>query len=45
MKLGLIGCGFMGEALLGATIKRDVVKPADVIVAEINEDRRAAIKR
>lgn len=45
MKLGLIGCGFMGETLLGATIKREVVKPADVTVAEINEDRRAAIKR
>jgi len=45
VKLGLIGCGFMGETLLGATIKRDVVKPADVTVAEINEDRRAAIKR
>jgi len=45
VKLGLIGCGFMGEALLGATIKHDVVKPADVTVAEINEDRRATIKR
>lgn len=45
MKLGLIGCGFMGEALLGATIKHDVVKPADVTVAEINEGRRATIKR
>jgi pyrroline-5-carboxylate reductase len=45
VKLGLIGCGFMGEALLAATVKHDVVKPADVMVAEINEDRRTAIKR
>ncbi len=39
MKLGLIGCGFMGEALLSATIKKGIVTPADVRVAEINDDR------
>ena len=33
MKLGLIGCGFMGEALLGATIEKGVVQPTDVFVA------------
>lgn len=39
MKLGLIGCGFMGEAMLSATIKQGVVQPADVAVAEINDER------
>lgn len=43
MKLGLIGCGFMGEALLGATIEKGVVEPTDVFVAEINEERRSAV--
>jgi pyrroline-5-carboxylate reductase len=39
LKLGLIGCGFMGEAMLSATIARSVVIPADVHVAEINDER------
>lgn len=39
MKLGLIGCGFMGEAMLSATIKKGIVTPADVRVAEINDER------
>ncbi len=43
MKLGLIGCGFMGEAMLGAALARGVVVPAGVFVAEINDDRRDAI--
>lgn len=43
MKLGLIGCGFMGEALLSATIARGVVTPADVSVAEINDERCAMV--
>lgn len=44
MKLGLIGCGFMGEAMLSATISRGVVQPGDVCVAEINEDRCAIVQ-
>lgn len=40
MKIGLIGCGFMGEAMLSATIKKGVTTPADVRVAELNDDRR-----
>jgi len=43
MKLGLIGCGFMGEAMLSATINKGVASPADVRVAEINEERCAAM--
>ena len=44
MKLGLIGCGFMGEAILSAILKQGVVLPADVLVAEINAERCAAVK-
>ncbi len=43
MKLGLIGCGFMGEAMLSATIEKGVVAPDDVFVAEINDERCAAV--
>ena len=43
MKLGLIGCGFMGEAMLGAAIARGVVTPDGVSVAEVNDERREAI--
>lgn len=39
MKLGLIGCGFMGEAMLSATLARKVIAPEDVHVAEINDER------
>lgn len=45
MKLGLIGCGFMGEAMLGATLDKGVVRPADVIVAEINSERSAFVQQ
>ena len=40
MKIGLVGCGFMGEAMLSATIKKGITTPADVRVAELNGDRR-----
>jgi len=39
VKLGLIGCGFMGEAILNSTLAKGVVAAGDVHVAEINEDR------
>jgi pyrroline-5-carboxylate reductase len=45
MKLGLIGCGFMGEAMLSATIARGVVQPDDVFVAEINEERCSIVHK
>jgi pyrroline-5-carboxylate reductase len=45
VKLGLIGCGFMGEAMLGGALRRGTVTPADIAVAEINDERRAAIGR
>jgi pyrroline-5-carboxylate reductase len=43
MKLGLIGCGFMGEAMLGAMIEKGVAQSADVAVAEINDERCALV--
>jgi pyrroline-5-carboxylate reductase len=43
VKIGLIGCGFMGEAILTATIAHGVVGATDVMVAEINDERRAAV--
>jgi pyrroline-5-carboxylate reductase len=44
MKLGLVGCGFMGEAMLSATIARNVVDAPDVAVAEINDERCASVR-
>ncbi len=43
MKLGLIGCGFMGEAMLSATIGKGVLAAGDVRVAEINDERCAIV--
>lgn len=43
MKFGLIGCGFMGEAILSAVLEHGVVTPADVFVAEVNPERCAAV--
>lgn len=44
MKLGLIGCGFMGEAMLGAMLKKGVLAPGDIFVAEINDDRCSMVR-
>jgi pyrroline-5-carboxylate reductase len=45
VKLGLIGCGFMGESVLRAALDRKVVRAADVRIAEASENRRAVIER
>jgi pyrroline-5-carboxylate reductase len=39
VKIGIIGCGFMGEAVLSATLARGVAQAADVFVAEVNPQR------
>jgi len=39
MRIGFIGCGFMGEAILSAVLRKDVAAPADVRIAEINPQR------
>ena len=43
MKLGLLGCGCMGEAILSATISRGLAAASDIKVAEINEDRCSTV--
>ena len=43
MRIGLIGCGFMGEAILAATIKHSLASPDEIAVAEINDDRCAMV--
>ncbi|MEX2247373.1 MAG: pyrroline-5-carboxylate reductase [Dehalococcoidia bacterium] len=43
MKLGLIGCGFMGEAILSALLRKGILATPDVSVAEISEDRCATL--
>jgi pyrroline-5-carboxylate reductase len=43
MKVGLIGCGFMGEAMLSAMLSKGIVSASDVFVAEVNDDRCAAV--
>jgi pyrroline-5-carboxylate reductase len=40
MRLGLIGGGFMGEALVGAVLKAGLAAPNDITVSDIAEERR-----
>lgn len=43
VKLALIGCGFMGEALLKAALSRGGFAPDDIAVAEVSDARRAVV--
>ena len=45
MKLGFVGCGFMGEAMLSAILSKGVVAAADVYVSDINEERCGFVDR
>ncbi len=45
MKLGLIGCGKMGGALLAGVIKAKLVKPADISVCDAITAATAAMKK
>lgn len=45
MKLGIIGCGNMGEALLSSIIKTKALKAEDIIVAEKNPQRHAVLEQ
>ncbi len=45
MKLGLIGCGKMGGALLAGVIKAKLVKPADISVCDAIAAASAAMKK
>lgn len=43
MKLALVGCGFMGEAMLRAVIEKGVARADEVTVCEVVDERRAEI--
>lgn len=43
-KLGFIGCGNMGQAMMGGIIKAEVFSPEDIMVADINEKSLASVK-
>lgn len=45
MKLGLIGCGKMGRALLEGALKAGIVKAKDVYVSSRTEETREALAR
>ena len=40
MRIGLIGGGFMGEAIVAALLKEGVVEPGDATVSDVAEARR-----
>lgn len=45
MKLGLIGCGKMGRALLEGALKNGIVKAKDVYVSSRTKETRAALAK
>ena len=45
MKLGLIGCGKMGRALLEGALKANIVKPEDVYVSSRTENTRQTLAK
>ena len=45
MKLGLIGCGKMGRALLEGALKNGIVKAQDVYVSSRTEETRTALAK
>lgn len=45
MKLGLVGCGFMGEAMLSATLAKGVVSADEITVAEVNDERCTVVNK
>ena len=40
MKISIIGGGFMGEAFARGMIKKGKISISDVIIAEVNQERR-----
>ena len=43
MKVGVIGAGKIGEALISGLIKAGYVKPEDLIASDVNDERRRHI--
>jgi pyrroline-5-carboxylate reductase len=44
-RLGLIGGGLMGEAIVSAVLKKGVLSPADIVVSDIRPERRDLMAR
>ncbi len=40
MRIGFIGGGYMGEALVSAFLKAGAVQPGDIVVSDVAEERR-----
>jgi len=45
MKLGIIGCGNMGEAILSSILESQALNAEDIIVAEKNPQRHAVLEQ
>ncbi len=45
MKLGVIGCGKMGGALLGGILKKNIVRPAQVLVFDTHNESAVHLVR
>jgi pyrroline-5-carboxylate reductase len=44
-KLGVIGCGFMAQAVLFGAIERGFLMPEEIIVSDPDEEKRQAFSR
>ena len=45
VRLGLIGGGLMGEAIVAAVLKKGVLSPADIVVSDLRPERRDLMAR
>ena len=45
MRVGLIGGGVMAEAMIAGAIRGNVLRPDDVVVGEVVDDRRALLEQ
>ena len=45
VRLGLIGGGLMGEAIVAAVLKKGVLSPSDIVVSDLRPERRDLMAR
>ncbi|MCF7830933.1 pyrroline-5-carboxylate reductase [Candidatus Gracilibacteria bacterium] len=45
MKLGILGCGNMGEAFLQSILERKIISLADILVCDLDPKRREVLSR
>lgn len=45
MRIGFIGCGFMGEAILAAILQKEVTAPEDVYISDVSPERCDALSK